>query len=171
MFSGEGLPTHDEIDSLIRMITNMFFTYVFYLLKKIWQIHFVSSELSVSLVDDGLSTVVSRNVGKAIRLFCLKCEQSIVSGGEASQVIDSPTTGQQTNVTLANLLYYLSSQTNRVIANLAGGLPSEGSVIITTALKETDELTKSLLAPLLTSISDAIESIILTMHDDPEFRE
>ncbi|KAG5307948.1 PREDICTED: conserved oligomeric Golgi complex subunit 5 [Acromyrmex echinatior] len=150
MFSGEGLPTHDEIDSLIRMITN---------------------ELSVSLVDDGLSTVVSRNVGKAIRLFCLKCEQSVVTGGEASQVIDSPTTGQQTNVMLANLLHYLSSQTNRVIANLAGGLSSEGGVVITTALKETDELTKNLLAPLLTSISDAIESIILTMHDDPEFRD
>lgn len=94
-----------------------------------------------------------------------------MTGGEASQVIDSPTTGQQTNVMLANLLHYLSSQTNRVITNLAGGLPSEGSVVITTALKETDELTKSLLAPLSTSISDAIESIILTMHDDPEFRE
>ncbi|XP_012536176.1 conserved oligomeric Golgi complex subunit 5 isoform X1 [Monomorium pharaonis] len=150
MFSGEGLPTQDEIDSLIRMITN---------------------ELSVSLVDDGLSTVVSRNVGKAIRLFCLKCEQSVVTGGEASQVIDSPTAGQQTNVTLANLLNYLSCQTNRVIANLAGGLSSEGSVVITTALKETDELTKNLLVPLLTSINDAIESIILTMHDDLEFRE
>ncbi|GAB1867205.1 Conserved oligomeric Golgi complex subunit 5 [Camponotus japonicus] len=150
MFSGEGLPTHDEIDSLIRTITN---------------------ELSVSLVDDGLSTVVSRNVGKAIRLFCLKCEQSIVTGGEASQVIDSPTTGQQTNITLANLLHYLANQTNRVIANLAGGLSSEGSAIIITALKETDTLTKSILAPLLTSISDAIESIILTMHDDPEFKE
>ncbi|XP_072761545.1 conserved oligomeric Golgi complex subunit 5 [Anoplolepis gracilipes] len=150
MFSGEGLPTHDEIDSLIRTITN---------------------ELSVSLVDDGLSTVVSRNVGKAIRLFCLKCEQSVVTGGEASQVIDSPTTGQQTNITLANLLHYLANQTNRVIANLAGGLSSEGSTIITTALKETDALTKSVLAPLLTSVSDAIESIILTMHDDPEFKE
>ncbi|XP_014477103.1 PREDICTED: conserved oligomeric Golgi complex subunit 5 [Dinoponera quadriceps] len=150
MFSGEGLPTHDEIDSLIRMITN---------------------ELSVSLVDDGLSTVVARNVGKAIRLFCLKCEQSVVTGGEASQVIDSPTAGQQTNVTLANLLHYLSSQTNRVIANLAAGLISEGSVVITTALKETDALTKNMLAPLLTSISDAIESIILTMHDDSEFRD
>ncbi|XP_011631071.1 conserved oligomeric Golgi complex subunit 5 isoform X2 [Pogonomyrmex barbatus] len=149
MFSG-GLPTHDEIDNLIRMITN---------------------ELSVSLVDDGLSTVVSRNVGKAIRLFCLKCEQSVVTGGEASQVIDSPTTGQQTNITLANLLHYLSNQTNRVIANLTGGLSSEGSVVITTALKETDELTRNLLAPLLISISDAIESIILTMHDDPEFRD
>ncbi|XP_050453990.1 conserved oligomeric Golgi complex subunit 5 isoform X2 [Cataglyphis hispanica] len=150
MFSGEGLPTHDEIDSLIRTITN---------------------ELSVSLVDDGLSTVVSRNVGKAIRLFCLKCEQSVVTGGEASQVIDSPTTGQQTNITLANLLHYLANQMNRVIANLAGGLSSEGSAIITMALKETDTLTKSVLTPLLTSISDAIESIILTMHDDPEFRE
>lgn len=122
-------------------------------------------------MDDGLSTVVSRNVGKAIRLFCLKCEQTIVTGGEASQVIDSPTTGQQTNITLANLLHYLANQTSRVIANLAGGLSSEGSAIITTALKETDTLTKSILAPLLTSISDAIESIILTMHDDPEFKE
>ncbi|XP_020284028.1 conserved oligomeric Golgi complex subunit 5 [Pseudomyrmex gracilis] len=150
MFSGEGLPTHDEIDSLIRTITN---------------------ELSVSLVDDGLSTVVSRNVGKAIRLFCLKCEQSMVTGAEASQVIDSPTAGQQRNITLANLLYYLTSQTNRVIANLAGGLPSEGSVVITTALKETDALTRNLLIPLLTSINNAIESIILTMHDDAEFRD
>ncbi|XP_031840113.1 conserved oligomeric Golgi complex subunit 5 four way stop [Nomia melanderi] len=150
MFSGEGLPTQDEIDSLIRTVTN---------------------ELSVSLVDDGLSTVVARNVGKAVRLFCLKCEQGLFVGGEASQVIDSPTTVQQTNVSLANLLYYLSSQISRVVANLSAGLPTEGSTIISVALKETDTLTKNILAPLLSSISDAIESIILTMHDDPEFRD
>ncbi|XP_053975408.1 conserved oligomeric Golgi complex subunit 5 isoform X1 [Hylaeus volcanicus] len=150
MFSGEGLPTQDEIDSLIRKVTN---------------------ELSVSLVDDGLSTVVARNVSKAIRLFCLKCEQGLLVSGEASQVIDSPTTVQQTNVSLANLLYYLSSQISRVIANLSTGLPSEGSTVISVALKETDTLTKNILAPLLSSISDAIESIILTMHDDPEFRD
>ncbi|CAL7944681.1 unnamed protein product [Xylocopa violacea] len=149
MFSGEGLPTQDEIDSLIRTVTN---------------------ELSVSLVDDGLSTVVARNVGKAIRLFCLKCEQGLLMGGEASQVIDTPTTVQQTNVSLANLLYYLSSQISRVIANLSG-LPSEGSSVISVALKEIDTLTKNILSPLLASISDAIESIILTMHDDTEFRD
>ncbi|XP_076749302.1 conserved oligomeric Golgi complex subunit 5 four way stop isoform X1 [Xylocopa sonorina] len=149
MFSGEGLPTQDEIDSLIRTVTN---------------------ELSVSLVDDGLSTVVARNVGKAIRLFCLKCEQGLLMGGEASQVIDSPTTVQQTNVSLANLLYYLSSQITRVIANLSG-LPPEGSSVISVALKEIDTLTKNILSPLLASISDAIESIILTMHDDTEFRD
>lgn len=149
MFSGEGLPTQDEIDSLIRTVTN---------------------ELSVSLVDDGLSTVVARNVGKAIRLFCLKCEQGLLVGGEASQVIDSPTTVQQTNVSLANLLYYLSSQVTRVIANLSG-LPPEGNSVISVALKEVDVLTKNILSPLLASISDAIESIILTMHDDAEFRD
>ncbi|CAK9825319.1 Conserved oligomeric Golgi complex subunit 5 [Anthophora retusa] len=149
MFSGEGLPIQDEIDGLIRTVTN---------------------ELSVSLVDDGLSTVVARNVGKAVRLFCLKCEQGLLVGGEASQVIDSPTTVQQTNVSLANLLYYLSSQISRVIANLSG-LPSEGSAVISVALKEIDVLTKNILSPLLASISDAIESIILTMHDDAEFRD
>lgn len=122
-------------------------------------------------MDEGLSTVVARNVGKAIRLFCLKCEQGLVTGGEASQVIDSPTPGQQSNVALANLLHYLSSQTSRVVANLAGSLPSEGASVIAAALDETDTLTKNILAPLLSSISDAIESIILTMHDDPEFRE
>ncbi|KAK9303138.1 hypothetical protein QLX08_005091 [Tetragonisca angustula] len=149
MFSGEGLPSQDEIDNLIRTVTN---------------------ELSVSLVDDGLSTIVARNVGKAVRLFCLKCEQGLFVGGEASQVIDSPTTVQQTNVSLANLLYYLSSQITRVIANLSG-LPSEGSSVIFVALKEIDILTKNILSPLLASINDAIESIILTMHDDAEFRD
>ncbi|XP_033212556.1 conserved oligomeric Golgi complex subunit 5 [Belonocnema kinseyi] len=150
MFSGDGAPGQEEIDSLIRTIT---------------------SELSVSLVDEGLSTVVARNVGKAIRLFCLKCEQNLLTGGEASQVIDSPTAGQQTNVTLANLLHYLSTQTNRVIANLSSSLPSEGAAVIATALEDTSTLSKNILAPLLSSINDAIESIILTMHDDPEFRE
>ncbi|XP_043272815.1 conserved oligomeric Golgi complex subunit 5 [Venturia canescens] len=150
MFSGDSAPGQDEIDSLIRTVT---------------------SELSVSLVDEGLSTVVARNVGKAIRLFCLKCEQGLVTGGEASQVIDSPTPGQQSNVVMADLLHYLATQTSRVVANLAGSLPSEGATIIASALDEIDTLTKNILAPLLSSINDAIESIILTMHDDPEFRD
>lgn len=150
MFSGDGAPSPDEIDSLIRTVT---------------------SELSVSLVDEGLSMVVARNVGKAVRLFCLKCEQGLVTGGEASQVIDTPTVGQQLNVTLANLLHYLSSQMGRVIANMAGSLPVGGATVIASALEHTDTLTRGILAPLLASINDAVESILLTMHDDTEFRE
>ena len=178
MFSGGAVPGQEDIDSLIRTITRyiaMDFKFIMmYTISKIpslifFKCHF--SELSVSLVDEGLSTVVARNVGKAIRLFCLKCEQNLVTGGEASQVIDSPTVGQQKNVNLANLLYYLSTQTNRVIANLSSSLPTEGAVVIATALEEISNLSRNIIAPLLSSIKDAIESIILTMHDDPEFRE
>ncbi|XP_011308530.1 conserved oligomeric Golgi complex subunit 5 isoform X2 [Fopius arisanus] len=150
MFSADSSPSQDEIDSLIRTVT---------------------SELSVSLVDESLSTVVAKNVGKAVRLFCLKCEQGLITGGEASQVIDAMTPGQQTNVNLANLLYYLASQISRVVANLAASLPGEGASVIAAALEETNTLTKNILAPLMGSITDAIESIILTMHDDPDFRE
>lgn len=150
MFSGDTEPSQDEIDSLIRTVT---------------------SELSVSLVDETLSTVVARNVGKAIRLFCLKCEQGLITSGEASQVIDTQTAGQETNVLLANLLHYLASQMSRVVANLADSLPAEGATVIARALEDTNTLTKNILAPMMSSISDAIESIILTMHDDTEFRE
>lgn len=150
MFSADSSPSQDEIDNLIRTVT---------------------SELSVSLVDESLSTVVAKNVGKAIRLFCLKCEQGLITGGEASQVIDAMTPGQQNNVNLSNLLFYLASQISRVVANLAGSLPAEGAGVIATAVEETNTLTQSILAPLMSSIADVIESIILTMHDDTEFRE
>ena len=45
------------------------------------------SELSVSLVDVSLSCTVARNISKTVRLFFLKCEQMIVTDGEATQVI------------------------------------------------------------------------------------
>lgn len=122
-------------------------------------------------MDEGLSIAVSHNVEKAIKLFCVKCEQGLVTGGEASQVIDTPTTGQQKNIVLANLLYHLSTQTSRVLTNLANSLPTEGSATIANALKEIDILSKNMLSPLISSINDAIESIILTMQDDVEFRE
>jgi hypothetical protein len=48
---------------------------------------FGPSELSVSLVDVSLSCTVARNISKTVRLFCLKCEQMIVTDGEATQVI------------------------------------------------------------------------------------
>jgi hypothetical protein len=41
----------------------------------------------VSLVDVSLSCTVARNISKAVRLFCLKCEQMIITDGEATQVI------------------------------------------------------------------------------------
>lgn len=145
MFSGETVPSHEEVDALIRTVT---------------------SELSVSLVDINLSRTVARNISKTIRLFCLKCEQMVVTGGEATQVIDASTPGQVTNVSIANLLHYLQGQVNRVLTNMKNSLPAESVTIVLEALANTENLTKSIINPLLASISDAIEAIILTIHNE-----
>lgn len=39
------------------------------------------------MIDERLCKTVIRNVGKAMRLFCLKSEQLIVVDGNATQVI------------------------------------------------------------------------------------
>ncbi|XP_069674732.1 conserved oligomeric Golgi complex subunit 5 [Periplaneta americana] len=145
MFSGDAVPPHEEVDSLIRTIT---------------------SELSVSLVDVSLSRTVARNISKTVRLFCLKCEQMIVTDGEATQVIDSSTPGQMLNVSIANLLHYLNGQVGRVMSNMKTSLSSDAANIVQESLSYTDRLIENILTPLLASISDAIEAIILTMHNE-----
>ncbi|KAJ9578646.1 hypothetical protein L9F63_005136 [Diploptera punctata] len=145
MFSGDAVPPHEEVDSLIRTIT---------------------SELSVSLVDASLSRTVAKNISKTVRLFCLKCEQMIITDGEATQVIDSCTPGQILNVSIANLLHYLNRQVGRVTANMKSSLSSEAANIIHESLCNTDKLIQNIATPLLASISDAIEAIILTMHNE-----
>ena len=47
----------------------------------------IYSELSVSIVDETLSSTVAKNIKKAVKLFCMKCEQLVSTGGEATQVI------------------------------------------------------------------------------------
>ncbi|VEN55179.1 unnamed protein product [Callosobruchus maculatus] len=66
MFSGEtAIPSHDQIDSLIRIVTG---------------------ELSIALVEENLSEQVSKNVAKCIKMFAVKVEQQVESGPEAAQV-------------------------------------------------------------------------------------
>lgn len=145
MFSGDAVPPHEEIDSLIRTIT---------------------SELSVSLVDVSLSCTVARNISKTVRLFCLKCEQMIITDGEATQVIDTCTPGQLLNISIANLVHYLNGQVGRVMANMKSSLSPDAAKIVQESLSHTDKLIQNIVTPLLASISDAIEAIILTMHNE-----
>ncbi|XP_049793255.1 conserved oligomeric Golgi complex subunit 5 [Schistocerca nitens] len=145
MFSGDAVPPPEEVDSLIRTIT---------------------SELSVSLVDETLSRTVARNIGKAVRLFCLKCEQLTVTDGEATQVIGPCTPGQQTNVKIVNLLSCLSSQVLRVTTNMRASLPSDSAAAVAEAVGHADTLAQSILSPLFESITDAIEAILLTVHNE-----
>ena len=58
----------------------------------------VASELSIASVDARLLTSVTRNIGKAISLFCVKCEGCVDS--EASQVIGQPSAAQLQNISI-----------------------------------------------------------------------
>ncbi|KAL1124668.1 hypothetical protein AAG570_001292, partial [Ranatra chinensis] len=136
-------PSVDRIDALIKTISN---------------------ELSVSLVDEALTKPVARNVAKAVSLFCQKGEQMLVTGPEATQVIESPTAGQELNVNIANVVFYFCEQTRQVISNL--GLSKQMSANITTALEGGQLLIKQILNPLIASITEAIEAILLTMHNE-----
>ena len=64
----------------------------------------VASELGVSAVDAELSATVAKNVAKTVRLVCVKFEQTLVTDGEASQVVGRPTEGQRKNVAVVNCL-------------------------------------------------------------------
>ncbi|XP_054282673.1 conserved oligomeric Golgi complex subunit 5 [Macrosteles quadrilineatus] len=150
MFSSEVPPTTEQVDNLIRTITN---------------------ELSVSLVEDALSLTVARNIGKAMQLFHVKAEQMLSVGGEATQVIEPPTTGQLLNVSVANIVFYLMTQVKRVVTNMASSLPSASVNELNKSLTNANSLTRQILAPLVSSVDDSVEAIILTMHQEDFNRE
>ncbi|RZF41018.1 hypothetical protein LSTR_LSTR002650 [Laodelphax striatellus] len=133
MFANESPPTTEDVDTLIRTVTN---------------------ELSVSLIEEALSLTVARNIGKAVRLFCLKGEQMLSVRGEATQVIEPPTCGQQLNVSVANIAFYLATQVRRVATNMSATLSPAAVAELTKALGNADHLTKLIINPLLeTAIS------------------
>ncbi|KAF0029524.1 hypothetical protein F2P81_018629 [Scophthalmus maximus] len=100
----------------------------------------ISSELNVALVDPDLSLAVAKNAAKTVQLFCVKSEQL----GEASQVIGPLTEGQRRNVAVVNSLYRLQQAVSKGVQALMG----------------------SAVQPLLQSVSDSIEAIIITLHQE-----
>ncbi|XP_065202338.1 conserved oligomeric Golgi complex subunit 5 isoform X2 [Planococcus citri] len=145
MFPGDGLPTSQEIDSFTS---------------------FISNEFSVSLVHDKLCKTVVRNVGKAIQLFSDNSDLLIVKEGNASQVIDLPNAAQQLNINIANTLYHLKQQLQKIISNKLSDKPESSRNELNKEFDHVDELIVNIIDPLKNSICEAIESIILTMHQE-----
>uniref|UniRef100_A0AAY5K763 Conserved oligomeric Golgi complex subunit 5 n=1 Tax=Esox lucius TaxID=8010 RepID=A0AAY5K763_ESOLU len=104
----------------------------------------ISSELNVASVDPGLSAAVAKNAAKTVQLFCVKSEQLLSTQGDASQVIGPLTEGQRRNVAVVNSLFRI----HQAVA------------------KEVQALMASAIQPLLLSVSDSIEAIIITMHQE-----
>ncbi|KAM7130595.1 conserved oligomeric Golgi complex subunit 5 isoform 2-T2 [Ciconia maguari] len=141
---GRNPPSSDELDSIIKSI---------------------ASELNVAAVDPDLSLAVAKNVAKTIQLYGVKSEQLLSTQGDASQVIGPLTEGQRRNVAVVNSLYKLHQSVLKVITNQSS-FPAAAEQTVTTALKAVHDLMGSAVQPLLNSVGDSVEAIIITMHQE-----
>ncbi|NXC72274.1 COG5 protein, partial [Anhinga anhinga] len=141
---GRNPPSSDELDSIIKTI---------------------ASELNVAAVDPDLSLAVAKNVAKTIQLYGVKSEQLLSTQGDASQVIGPLTEGQRRNVAVVNSLYKLHQSVLKVITNQSS-FPAAAEQTVTTALKAVHDLMGSAVQPLLNSVGDSVEAIIITMHQE-----
>ncbi|KAM4523590.1 conserved oligomeric Golgi complex subunit 5 [Fundulus diaphanus] len=141
---GRNPPSNDELDSIIKTI---------------------SSELNVASVDPNLSLAVAKNAAKTIQLFCVKSEQLLCTQGEASQVIGPLTEGQRRNVAVVNSLYRLQQAVAKIISGL-GTCPPAAVDALSSSLEGAQALMSSAVQPLLQSVSDSIEAIIITLHQE-----
>uniref|UniRef100_A0A671VD51 Conserved oligomeric Golgi complex subunit 5 n=1 Tax=Sparus aurata TaxID=8175 RepID=A0A671VD51_SPAAU len=137
---GRNPPSSDELDSIIKTI---------------------SSELNVASVDPNLSVAVAKNAAKTVQLFCVKSEQLLCTQGDASQVIGPLTEGQRRNVAVVNSLYRLQQAVTKV-----GGSFSAAAEALSSSLEGVQALMSSAVLPLLQSVSDSIEAIIITLHQE-----
>ncbi|XP_040116754.1 conserved oligomeric Golgi complex subunit 5 isoform X2 [Oryx dammah] len=141
---GRNPPSADELEGIIKTI---------------------ASELNVAAVDSNLTLAVSKNVAKTIQLYGVKSEQLLSTQGDASQVIGPLTEGQRRNVAVVNSLYKLHQSVTKVVSSQSSFPPAAEQTIIS-ALKEIYVLMGNAVQPLLTSVGDAIEAIIITMHQE-----
>lgn len=98
-------------------------------------------------------------------MMAVKAEQLVISDGEASQVIGPPTAAQKTNAGAVNLLCQFDRNLRRALVSLSG-LPAECLTAITDSLKHINTVMRNSIQPLLASLIDAVEAILLTMHDE-----
>ncbi|XP_077194284.1 conserved oligomeric Golgi complex subunit 5 [Paroedura picta] len=141
---GRNPPSTDELDSIIKTI---------------------ASELNVAAVDPDLSLAVSKNVAKTIQLYAVKSEQLLSTQGDASQVIGPLTEGQRRNVAVVNSLYRLHQSVLKVVSNQSA-FPAASEQTISAAVKTVHDLMGNAVQPLLNSVGDSIEAIIITMHQE-----
>uniref|UniRef100_A0A8C5Y7T5 Conserved oligomeric Golgi complex subunit 5 n=1 Tax=Microcebus murinus TaxID=30608 RepID=A0A8C5Y7T5_MICMU len=141
---GRNPPSSDELDGIIKTI---------------------ASELNVAAVDANLTLAVSKNVAKTIQLYGVKSEQLLSTQGDASQVIGPLTEGQRRNVAIVNSLYKLHQSVTKVVSSQSSFPPAAEQTIIS-ALKVIHALMGNAVQPVLTSVGDAIEAIIITMHQE-----
>uniref|UniRef100_A0A673KYJ6 Conserved oligomeric Golgi complex subunit 5 n=1 Tax=Sinocyclocheilus rhinocerous TaxID=307959 RepID=A0A673KYJ6_9TELE len=110
----------------------------------------IASELNVASVDSGLTIAVAKNAAKTVQLFCVKSEQLLCTQGDASQVIGPLTEGQRRNIAVVNSLFRLQQAVAKVRTPAL--------------IQDTIALMSSAVQPLLNSVTDSVEAILITIN-------
>ncbi|XP_061769123.1 conserved oligomeric Golgi complex subunit 5 [Nerophis ophidion] len=161
---GRNPPSHDELESIIKTISRQVYMPVKW--RKIYSfVSFVCSELNVSSIDSDLYLAVAKNAAKTVQLFCVKSEQLLGTQGDASQVIGPLTEGQRRNIGVVNSLYRLQLAVAKIISSLGTNLTAPAEAL-SASLEECQALMSSAVQPLLQSVSDSIEAILITLHQE-----
>nr|CAB3232560.1 conserved oligomeric Golgi complex subunit 5 [Phallusia mammillata] len=141
---GRSPPSKEELDAIVKTI---------------------SSEIGVASVDSELGVTVARNVAKTIQLFAVKSEQLISTQGDASQVIGAPTSAQLRNIDVVNSLFALHNAVLKLVEEQTT-LPLAALQIIRSSTEHLSLLMASAVQPLVSSVADSVEAIILTIHNE-----
>ncbi|KAK8780869.1 hypothetical protein V5799_017800 [Amblyomma americanum] len=143
--SHESRPSQDDLDGILRAI---------------------SSELRVASVDGRLCRLVAKNVAQAVHQLAARCEQlAALEGADALQVNGPATHAQQCNAALLHLLHLFQTQMDSSLSGNSLESP-EAASIVRTALKTVEAVIQGIVQPLLNAVSQSIEAIILTMHEE-----
>uniref|UniRef100_A0A8C5FIQ1 Conserved oligomeric Golgi complex subunit 5 n=1 Tax=Gadus morhua TaxID=8049 RepID=A0A8C5FIQ1_GADMO len=90
---------------------------------------------------------------------------NLCTQGEASQVIGPLTDGQRKNVAVVNSLFRLHGAVAKVISGLTSN-PTAAEQALRSSLEGVQVLMAAAVEPLLQSVSDSLEAIIITMHQE-----
>ena len=143
MFSGTGVPSQEEVANIFSVM---------------------SSELSIAMVEGRLLSSVTKNICKAVSLFCVKCEGCVDS--EASQVIGQPTTAQLQNVGIVNTLAVFGEGLGSLCNQQMNVLGHQRVNTLIVAGQEVEKQMVAATEPLLDSVGDSVEAILLTVHKE-----
>jgi len=125
---------------------------------------FLASELELVGFDPNLQKAVAKNVSKSVSLFCVNTENLIVSDMNAYQISEQGnlTHSQISNIELCNTLYLLYDGVWKLIENKSNDVIEA----IYDSLTNAQKLIASIVEPLLASMADYLESILLKVHQE-----
>lgn len=124
----------------------------------------MEQELSIASIDSQLLSSVCKNLFKTMNLFMVRCEHLASLDGDSTQVIGPLTNSQRHNILIVHILNFFAKQMRNILKNYAQVNTIKHNLEGT--LASMDNLILNIFEPLVTSIQDAIEAIIMTMYNE-----